>query len=278
MVFFCLVSFFVGLALGATPCDNFNFSPFQSAPGCGIGLMYLNAQGFNVSSPSLLTGGTLEVGTGVTSVGLTLWVSNSSSFPSFLPQPVLSWSINVSQSLTPITFSLPESVTYALEPGITYAFGALSVGGSSSQAIPCLNANFPLSSVRGSFQLVGSSYCLPTNGLCAPNLKDGYPALLYFAPTICQIDCSGSSTCDSCTNAGCAWCEDTDTCGKPSLLCRSQVTQPKYCPLPDCTSLSRCPTCANEPACVWCLNSNNCEFYHNGTCQNRIGDPSKCPH
>lgn len=266
---------FLGVAFSAS-CDSFDFSSFPQLSSCTIPSAYVNAQAFTVSSASNLVGGTVQVAPGVSSVQLSLWVSNG-TFPSFFPTPLYAWNLSVSPSTPLFSFSLPGGAVFPLKPGLTYAFGVV-LSTSNNQAVTCLNGTFPLSSEQGSFQLVGSSYCVGVP--CTPNNRDIYPALLYLTPTVCNVvvACSSEATCDACTSSGCAWCEDSNSCGQPSPTCRSQITQPKYCPVTPCPSLSSCSVCTSDPSCVWCLNSNGCEYFHNVTCQNRVGDPGNCPH
>lgn len=268
----------VSTAVASATCDSMDFSQFPVDQVCEMPVRNTNLQAFQVSQPSTLTGGFVKLNPGVVSVTMTFWTAPTTSWPpSFAAPPVFSWVLsNPSVSSTSnVNFTLPGGSTYPLKVGTLYGFAVLGLNGTNSNDVVCLNGTFPQSSVQETYQLVGASYCIGQGPECVPNFQDGYPALMALAPIICN-HCSGKAFCQSCTSTGCAWCEDNNACGVASTSCRTQITNPKYCPPVACSSIYDCSDCASESSCVWCINTKTCQDFHNTTCENRIGNPSGC--
>jgi len=128
---------------------------------------------------------------------------------------------------------------------------------------------------------------------CDPNTQIGYPVYVtestatitfYFTwntSLACGSGCANQPNCSTCTDsAKCMWCLDDNQCAPESQTgCKSFITNPKYCPLDQCTqNYDTCDQCASDSQCCWCLDSNTC--YSNTNmhgCGNQICASTFCP-
>eukprot|EP01113_Clastostelium_recurvatum_P016914 TRINITY_DN1981_c0_g1_i1.p1 TRINITY_DN1981_c0_g1~~TRINITY_DN1981_c0_g1_i1.p1 ORF type:complete len:683 (-),score=28.15 TRINITY_DN1981_c0_g1_i1:30-2078(-) len=81
-------------------------------------------------------------------------------------------------------------------------------------------------------------------------------------------DCTSLTNCSSCTNEGCYWCGQTQTCreGSSSGLtpCVGSAcdvcwkTTDTYCPVANCSTISNCRDCTASSMCGWCDDTQQC--------------------
>ncbi len=260
------------ISLGES-CDNFSFTPFGPSQGSS-GPSTTSGTVFVVSSTSALTGGVASTFYANQTAQVSLY--DGIKFSNLVAQHTV-----VLATKGFASFAIPS---VKLEPGIQYM---LTVYYSPNEGVPVMYKAgwaFPLSSEKKTFNIVDWTQC-QENAPCLPLMSLGQGGVNGLAPTICDgvvAQCNKFQTCAGCSGTvGCGWCIDSGTgigdCQSESPDCRTQITNPKFCPPSSCHYVSDCLDCATIPSCVWCLPTATCNYFANSTCSNRIGNPFLCP-